>query len=141
MFNMSKAEKKSTHTKNNILILKSIPFYLSVHFNARHCFDLGIRALETEFYKLAYAWLNEALKRSSSDSSVDTLDIELAIAHTKFRLGDIKGANQTYSELSSLHPESEKVAKVFADFSHNSIGKPEWTVDYTIEHNVSQNNY
>ncbi|XP_059217448.1 prolyl 4-hydroxylase subunit alpha-2 [Stomoxys calcitrans] len=105
-----------------------------VQFQARHCFDLGIKALDIEFPKLAYAWFMEALRRSSNDENINKLDIELAIASTKLKLGDVKGANATFTELVSLHPHNEKVAKVFEEFVKTSIGQPEYTVDYSTEH-------
>ncbi|XP_075144540.1 prolyl 4-hydroxylase subunit alpha-2 [Haematobia irritans] len=105
-----------------------------VHFQARHCFDLGKKAMETNFPKLAYGWFMEAFRRSEDDKSIDRLDIELALADTKFLMGDIIGANTTYTALSILYPDNEKVAKKFAEFAVNSIGKQEYTVDYTSEH-------
>ncbi|XP_061396414.1 prolyl 4-hydroxylase subunit alpha-2-like [Musca vetustissima] len=105
-----------------------------VDFKARHCFDIGKRAMETQYIKLGYFWLKEALKRSAEDDSVDILDIELAIADVQFRLGDIQGANETYAELSSRYPESEKVAKLFAEFGEKSVDKQQFAVDYSAEH-------
>lgn len=95
-------------------------------------------AAQTEYIKLGYFWLKEALKRSADDASVDKLDIELAIADVKFKLGDIKGANETYAELSSRYPENEKVAKLFSEFVVNSADKPQYYVDYSVEHEVDE---
>ncbi|XP_073820421.1 prolyl 4-hydroxylase subunit alpha-2 [Musca autumnalis] len=105
-----------------------------VHFKARHCYDMGKRAAETEYPKLGYFWLKEALTRASNDESVDKLDIELAIADVKFKLGDIRGANDTFVELSNRYPENEKVAKLYAEFAENSLDKQQFTVDYSTEH-------
>uniref|UniRef100_A0A1I8PVM6 procollagen-proline 4-dioxygenase n=1 Tax=Stomoxys calcitrans TaxID=35570 RepID=A0A1I8PVM6_STOCA len=105
-----------------------------VQFKARHCFDLGMKALEIHYPKLAYGWFMEALRRSPNDETINKLDIELALADTKFHMGDIKGANQTFAELVTLNADNEKVAKLYAQFVENSAGKPEYFADYSTEH-------
>ncbi|XP_046806527.1 prolyl 4-hydroxylase subunit alpha-1-like [Lucilia cuprina] len=114
-------------------------------FETRHCYDIGQRALATDFFRLAHSWLQEALKRFSeptetenendfSFTKLEKLDIELALVNAKYKLGDISGANQTYVDLINLYPASERVAKLYAEFSEESVNKATTEVDYTIDH-------
>ncbi|XP_037812162.1 prolyl 4-hydroxylase subunit alpha-2-like [Lucilia sericata] len=124
-------------------ILQGVQY--DVHFESRHCYDIGQRALATDFLRLAYSWLNEALKRFSADSEAESknelsftklekLDIELALVNAKYKLGDVRGANQSYVDLINLYPASERVAKLYAEFSEESADKASFEVDYTIDH-------
>ncbi|XP_037812171.1 prolyl 4-hydroxylase subunit alpha-1-like [Lucilia sericata] len=111
----------------------------------RICYDIGQRALATDFFRLAYSWLKEALKRfpkaseteyknEFSFTKLERLDIELALANAKYKLGDVRGANQSYVDLINLYPANERIAKLYAEFSKESADKASIEVDYTIDH-------
>ncbi|XP_037812178.1 prolyl 4-hydroxylase subunit alpha-2-like [Lucilia sericata] len=115
-------------------ILKGISY--NVHFDSRHCYDIGQRALATNLTRLAHSWLKEALNKFSTGSEIklEKLDIELALVNAKYKMGDVRGANQSYVDLINLYPDSERIAKLYAEFSEESLNKTSIEVDYSIDH-------
>ncbi|TMW47302.1 hypothetical protein DOY81_007612 [Sarcophaga bullata] len=124
-------------------ILKGIQY--EAKFDARHCYDIGQRALVSNYKRLAHSWLREALKRFTSShnsesknefsfTQIEKLDIELALANAKYHLGDVRGANQTYVDIQHEYPDSLRVAKLYAQFAEASINMNSTEVDYNIDH-------
>ncbi|KAM7359476.1 prolyl 4-hydroxylase subunit alpha-1-like [Cochliomyia hominivorax] len=127
-------------------ILQGVKY--DTEFDTSLCYDIGKRALEKQFNLLAHSWFKEALKRfpeqdlsnKISFTKLNKLDIELALASAKYILEDIQGANQTYVDLINFYPESEKVAKLYAEFLEKSANNKTVKIDYSLDHKPIANN-
>ncbi|KAM7359477.1 prolyl 4-hydroxylase subunit alpha-2 [Cochliomyia hominivorax] len=117
-------------------ILQGVKY--EIQLESKHCYDIGQRALTENFTRLSHSWLQEALKRFNEDDISPTeltkLDIELALTNVKYKLGDIRGANQSYVDLINLYPDNEKVAKDYSKFSEKANYNKTIEIDYSLDH-------